>query len=145
MKIKFIKFSDPEFESVMIIRNTVFEQEQGAIAEQEIDEYDKSDETRYAIIYDGCEPVATGRIAQTPNGFKIGRIAVLKSQRGKGLGSVLVNALCDKAIETGAEYICVDSQLHAVGFYEKHGFKVVSDDEIIDRGIRHLPMRKDYD
>lgn len=142
MNIKFIKASDPEFESVMLIRNTVFEQEQGAVLEQEIDEYDKSDKTIYALLYDVNEPAATGRIAQTPTGFKIGRIAVMKSYRGRGLGAVLVDTLCDKARDMGASDIYVDAQLHAVEFYKKLGFSVISDTEITDRGLRHLPMRK---
>lgn len=142
MRIKFVKSSDSEFDKVMMIRNAVFEQEQGAIPEQEIDEYDKSDKTLYALIYDGDEPVATGRIARTSEGFKIGRIAVVKSQRGRGLGAVLVDTLCEKSKDMGADGIYVDSQLHAVEFYKKRGFKVISDNEITDRGIKHLPMRK---
>jgi predicted GNAT family N-acyltransferase len=144
MIIKFVNSSSLEFELVMKIRNTVFELEQGAIADEEIDEYDKSNDTVYALIYDNDEPVATGRIAKTNNGYKIGRIAVLKSQRGKGVGALLVNTLCDKAVQMGANDVLVDSQLHAIPFYEKQGFEIISDKEIIDRGIRHLPMRKHY-
>jgi predicted GNAT family N-acyltransferase len=144
MRIEFVNSSSFEFKYVMAIRNTVFELEQGAIAEEEIDDYDKSNDTVYALIYDGDEPVATGRIAQTDKGYKIGRIAVMKSQRGKGVGALLVNTLCDKAVQMGADNVLVDSQLHAVPFYKKQGFEVISDNEIIDRGIRHLPMRKHY-
>jgi predicted GNAT family N-acyltransferase len=144
MKIEFIKSSDSDFEKVMFIRNTVFEKEQGAILEEEIDEYDNSNETVYALIYDGEDAVATGRIAHTPKGYKIGRIAVMKSQRGKGVGAVLVNTLCDKSRQLGASDVFVDSQLHAVEFYKKQGFEIISNEEIIDRGIRHLPMRKQY-
>lgn len=142
MKTVFISSSSPEFESVMHIRNTVFEIEQGAIAEEELDSHDRAAETFYALVYDDNKPIATGRIAYTPKGFKIGRIAVLKDQRGRGTGALLVNALCDKAADLGAEYILVDAQLHAVPFYEKLGFSLTGESEITDRGIIHLPMRK---
>lgn len=142
MKTVFISSSSPEFEHVMHIRNTVFEIEQGAIAEEELDSYDGAAETLYALVYDGDEPVATGRIANTPKGLKIGRIAVLKSRRGRGTGALLVNALCDKALSLGAESILVDAQRHAVPFYEKLGFSPTGESEITDRGIIHLPMRK---
>ena len=142
MKTVFIRNTSPEFEPVMRIRNTVFEIEQGAIAEEELDSYDGDFETLYALIYDGNEPVATGRIAHTSKGLKIGRIAVLKEQRGRGTGALLVNALCDKASSYGAEFILVDAQLHAVPFYEKLGFSPTGESEITDRGIIHLPMRK---
>lgn len=137
--------NDDKFNIAMNIRNTVFELEQGAIAEEEIDKYDLNDKTVYLLIYDENEPCATGRIAFTDKGVKIGRIAVLKSQRGKGTGKYLVEQLCDKAARLGAKEIFVDSQLHAVGFYEKLGFEKTGENEITDRGIRHLPMIKRYE
>lgn len=142
MKTVFINHTSPEFKDVMYIRNTVFEKEQGAIAEEELDCYDADDKTVYTLLYENDKPVATGRIACTPYGFKIGRIAVLKSQRGRGTGAVLVKTLCDKAMELGAEFVLVDAQLHAVPFYEKLGFSPTGEREITDRGIIHLPMRK---
>lgn len=144
MKTVFLTNSSAEFENVMHIRNTVFEKEQGAVAEEELDCYDDDSKTVYVLLYDGDEPVATGRIALTPKGYKIGRIAVLKSQRGRGVGAVLVKTLCDKAVDSGAEFVLVDSQLHAVPFYEKLGFSPTGESEITDRGIIHLPMRKHY-
>lgn len=145
MKILCFDKNDDKFNIAMNIRNTVFELEQGAITEEEIDKYDLSDKTVYLLIYDDNEPCATGRIAFTDKGVKIGRIAVLKSQRGKGTGKYLVEQLCDKAVELGAKEIFVDSQLHAVGFYEHLGFEKTGESEITDRGIRHLPMIKRYE
>lgn len=143
MKLQFLTSKSDDFEKVMSIRNTVFEMEQNAIESEEIDLYDKSDETIYLLIYDGENAVATGRIAFTSNGVKIGRIAVLKSQRGKGTGALLVNALCEKCESLGYSEIHVDSQLHAIPFYEKQGFRLVSNEKIMDRGIVHLPMLKE--
>lgn len=145
MKILCFDKNDDKFNIAMNIRNTVFELEQGAIAEEEIDKYDLSDKTVYLLIFDDNEPCATGRIAFTDKGVKIGRIAVLKSQRGRGTGKYLVEQLCDKAVELGAKEIFVDSQLHAVGFYECLGFEKTGESEITDRGIRHLPMIKRYE
>lgn len=142
IKTEFFHNNDQGFAMVKQIRYTVFEMEQGAIEEQEIDSYDADPNTVYALIYDDKNAVATGRIALTPKGYKIGRIAVLKSQRGKGTGALLVNSLCEKACQMGAEFILVDAQLHAVPFYEKLGFAPTGEAEIVDRGIVHLPMRK---
>lgn len=142
MDIAFIHNYDAEFSMVMKIRNDVFGREQGAIVEEEIDVYDNDKSTIYMLIYDEMDAVATGRIAITPKGYKIGRIAVSKSQRGRGIGAVLVNGLCEKANEMGAKHIFVDAQLHAIPFYEKLGFAPTGESEIVDRGIVHLPMRK---
>lgn len=141
----YIDRTDEKFNIVMQIRNEVFEKEQGAIASQEIDLYDESDKTIYLLLYDGDSAVATGRIAFTDSGVKIGRIAVVSSQRGKGVGAVLVSSLCEKAQNMGAKFVLVDAQLHAIKFYEKLGFKSLEKPEIIDRGIRHLPMVKWYE
>lgn len=140
MKWIFFDKNDDKFNIAMQIRNAVFEAEQGAIMEEEIDEYDLSNETIYLLIFDGEEPCATGRIAITEKGVKIGRIAVTKSQRGKGTGKLLVNLLCEKAKENGADKIFVDAQLHAIPFYEKLGFAQTGEENIVDRGIEHSPM-----
>ncbi len=135
--IKFIGFNDAEFEYVKAIRTEVFTEEQGANASEEFDAYDKT--AVFALLYDKDKAVATARLAQTDNGFKIGRIAVLKQYRGKGLGAVIVRAVCEKAAREGAKTVFVDAQNYAVPFYEKLGFKVIGN-QIFDRGLPHIPM-----
>lgn len=136
--IKFIGFNDAEFEYVKAIRTEVFTEEQGANASEEFDAYDKT--AVFALLYDKDKAVATARLAQTDNGFKIGRIAVLKQYRGKGLGAVIVRAVCEKAAREGAKTVFVDAQNYAVPFYEKLGFNVIGN-QIFDRGLPHIPMR----
>lgn len=73
--------------------------------------------------------------------IKIGR--VLSVNHGMGLGKRLmldtINKLKkDKKIKK----IILNSQKHAVGFYEKLGFKIVSD-EFLEEGVVHLKMEKD--
>lgn len=138
--VQFFGCSDDNFSIVKKIRNDVFEVEQGAVANEEFDEYDSSENTVYLLLFDSQEAIATGRIAITPKGFKIGRIAVSQKYRGKGIGKLLVDSLCEKAFLMGADKIFVDSQLHAVNFYKKSGFELISNDVLVDRGLKHLPM-----
>lgn len=140
MNIMFFNCADNNFNKVRQIRTTVFTDEQGA-DKNEFDEYDSDKRTLYCLIEKDGVPVATGRLAFVEKGIKLGRIAVLKSERGKGTGRVLVGSLCKKAEEFGKD-IFVDAQLHAVPFYEKLGFVPTGEKEITDRGIQHLPMRK---
>lgn len=135
--IKFIRSSDSEFKAVKNIRSSVFTREQGADAVSEFDELD--DKADFALIYEADNPVATARLVMTDKGFKIGRIAVLKEYRGRGLGDLVVRAVLDKAFEQGTACVCVDAQNYAVPFYEKIGFKVIGE-EILDRGLPHIPM-----
>lgn len=138
MRIDFFDSSAAEFEIVKAIRTCVFTNEQCADADGEFDSYDST--SLFALLYDDeNEAVGTARIAKTAEGFKIGRIAVLKKCRGKGYGADIVRAVTDKAFEMGADKVLVDAQNYAVPFYEKLGFKVTGT-EITDRGLPHIPM-----
>ena len=131
MRIDFFDSSAAEFE---IVKAT---NEQGADADNEFDEYDKT--SLFALLYEGDKPVGTARIAETAAGIKIGRIAILKECRGKGYGADIVKAVTDRAFDMGADKVLVDAQNYAVPFYEKLGFKVIGA-EITDRGLPHIPM-----
>lgn len=136
--IVFISYDDPRFVLVRDIRTSVFTNEQGALAEKEFDKYDA--DSSFALLYDDEKCVGTARIAHTDIGIKIGRIAILKSERGKGLGALIVRAVTEKAFDMGAKTVFVDAQNYAVPFYQKLGFAVIGN-EIIDRGLPHIPMK----
>lgn len=138
-KIEFITSLDSRFCDVKRIRTTVFTNEQGAKADEEFDKYDNTAD--FALVVDEKGNIAgTGRVALTDKGYKIGRIAILKEYRGQHLGDMLVKALIQKAQQKGAKAVFVDSQLHAVAFYEKIGFAPCGQ-QIIDRGLEHIPMK----
>jgi ElaA protein len=69
---------------------------------------------------------------------KIGRVLTLK--HGSGIGKELLEQSL-KAIKENmpCDSICMDAQKHAVGFYEKFGFQVTSD-EFLEEGIVHVAM-----
>lgn len=141
LTIKYLRYDDEAFADVRALREAVFINEQGAVAEEEFDAYDKS-ALFILLLRDSC-PVATARIAKTPAGFKIGRIVVDKSERGSGYGALVVNTAVEKAVALGAEEVLVDAQTHAVSFYEKLGFRIIGS-ELMDRGLVHIPMRRDF-
>lgn len=142
-EIKFITPFDTDFSAVRDIRTDVFIAEQGVIASQEFDLFDEVTSGAYfAAAYDNGRVVGTGRLV-IGNKYKIGRIAVRREQRGKGIGGQIVSALLEKASSLGAERVYVDAQQKAVPFYEKFGFEVCGKD-IIDRGLPHSPMVKTF-
>lgn len=68
----------------------------------------------------------------------IGRVLTL--EHGKGMGKELmqqsINAIKEKM---KCKKIKMDAQTHAVGFYEKFGFKAVSED-FLEEGVLHRVM-----
>lgn len=69
---------------------------------------------------------------------RIGR--VLSVTHGIGLGTkVMTEAINDIKQNMKCQKICLDSQNHAIGFYEKLGFKAVSG-EFLEEGVIHVKM-----
>jgi len=118
------------------VRTLVFIEEQHVPPEEEWDGVD--DQCLHVLAFDANdEPIATGRLL--PDG-KIGRMAVLKEWRGKGVGSAILELLMDEAREQGHPAVKLAAQIHAIPFYEKFGFKVYGD-EFMDAGIPHYWMK----
>ena len=71
---------------------------------------------------------------------QIGRVAVIESLRGTGIGRMMMRQAISHVTENLTdEKIYLEAQTYAIGFYEKLGFKVISD-EFLDEGIPHKGM-----
>jgi len=126
------------------IRIRVFVEEQQVPPELEMDEYDESPgSAKHVLVMDGNIPAAAGRFVEyDQNTAKLQRIAVMRPYRGKGVGRELVLALEAWAAEEGYKASLLDAQCQAEGFYEKLGYKKVSEDVFLDAGIEHVRMKK---
>ena len=126
------------------IRIQVFVEEQGYRIEDDLVPAE-DDISLHLTVYDGDAPVGAARLMPyfKENAYKAGRIAVLPAYRGKGIGKQIVGALCDKAKALGAEILYLDSQEHAVPFYEACGFYRCS---VVhpDCGEPHMLMAKSF-
>jgi len=119
------------------IRRTVFMEEQGVSEQDELDGTDGA--CVHLIAYDSDIPVATGRIMITSEDFIIGRVATLKSHRGRGIATGLMQALIDACVVMGGERQILHAQTHARTFYEKLGF-IAYGEEFEEAGIPHIAM-----
>jgi predicted GNAT family N-acyltransferase len=118
------------------IRFEVFVKEQGVPAAIELDEADAR--SIHALAFDGSQVVGTARLL--PDGH-IGRMAVLKQFRGKGIGSALLVKLVEAAKQRGERTLVLSAQVHAVDFYRAHGFRPQG--EVYEEaGIAHQDMRR---
>jgi len=119
------------------IRNEVFMKEQNV---PEKDEHDGTDGACvHLVAYDSETPIATGRIMITRDDFIIGRVATIKSHRGRGIATHLMHALIDACVTMGGERQILHAQTHARAFYEKLGFTAYGE-EFDDAGIPHIAM-----
>ena len=121
------------------IREKVFIEEQNVPEELEWDEFDETSQHILALDNSG-KPVGTGRIK--PDG-QIGRMAVIKAWRNKGVGQSILDELLKLSLQSGQDEIYLHAQLTAIKFYEKSGFTINSD-EFMDAGIPHKTMIKRF-
>lgn len=91
------------------------------------------------IVKQSNQCVGTGRLVWKKEYYKIGRIAIDPNERGKQYGEFVVRLLLKEAFQLGAEKVLVHSQLHAIGFYEKLGFRKEGN-EVVELGVLHQPM-----
>nr|WP_290443924.1 GNAT family N-acetyltransferase [Halomonas sp. Ps84H-12] len=121
-------------EPASLIRRIVFIDEQQVPQEEEWDGRDT--ECLHFLATLNGEPVGTARLL--PDGH-IGRVAVLSSARGTGIGYQLMEAAIKAAREAGHSHAALSAQLHALAFYERLGF-VAHGDVFMDAGIPHREM-----
>lgn len=137
----FTELSTSELYEILKARTEVFLLEQNIVC-QDMDDID------YNSLH--CFFMEEGKVIAYLRAYyinekvvKIGRVLTLKHGVGNGRELML------KSIETIKEKmpckkITVGAQKHAVGFYQKYGFKV-SSDEFLEEGVVHIGMELDYD
>src|SRR6185503_14045852 len=119
------------------IRFAVFVGEQNVPHDIELDEMDAK--SLHAIAFEETgKAIGTGRLL--PEG-KIGRMAVLKEWRRRGVGADLLEALVGEARRRGLAEVNLSAQLQAAEFYRAHGF--VGEGKLYEEaGILHQAMRR---
>ena len=124
-------------DDAVFVRTTVFIDEQGF--ENELDGNDKI--SRHIVIYDNNKPVATCRVFCQNGKYKLGRVAVLKSCRGKGYGKAVCEAAEDFVREKGGDSLHLNSQIPVIDFYKKLGYETVGG-IFLEEDVEHIAMVK---
>ena len=119
------------------LRFAIFVGEQNVPSGIELDDMDEKCVHAVAFDVDG-KPIGTGRLL--PDGH-IGRMAVVKEWRRRGIGAEILQALIGEAGKRGHKDVVVSAQLQAAEFYRGQGF--VAEGKVYpDAGILHQKMRK---
>lgn len=118
------------------VRHEVFIVEQAVPSNLELDEFDAV--STHVVAYSiANEALGTGRLL--PDGH-IGRVAVLKAWRGRGIGWQIMQALMQQARRQGLRRVELSAQYHARSFYEDMGFQAEGG-IYMEAGIEHIAMR----
>jgi predicted GNAT family N-acyltransferase len=137
VRVALVDWAEAE-KAIRAIRQAVFIYEQAVPEELEWDGLDPV--CAHVLAWNEIgEAVGTARIQAEGT---IGRMAVLKGWRGRGVGAALLRTLLDMAARQGLSRVTLSAQTHAIGFYERAGFHVVGE-PFMDAGIPHRLMVKD--
>lgn len=119
-----------------LIRQQVFIIEQGVPVELEWDEHDDA-ATHWLALDCQQRPIGCARLLS--NGC-VGRMAVMQTQRGKGIGRALLRAAAAFCKKKGYQTVRLSAQLHAIPFYERVGF-IICSEAYLDANILHMDMQ----
>ena len=130
-----------DIEECLRIREEVFIVEQSVPVDLERDEHD-SKALHFIARADG-RSVGTARVVLRDNctSAKIGRVAVCRSNRGFGIGKLLIAAIEATPDLKHVHNFLLDAQTHALQFYARLGYEAYGE-EFMDAGIPHRHMRK---
>jgi predicted GNAT family N-acyltransferase len=120
------------------LRHAVFVLEQNVPEEIERDQYDAG-AIHVVAIAEG-DVVGVLRIVDMGEHAKIGRVAVRKDWRGKGVARTMMQYAMDLSRRNGQPRFYLSAQLDALGLYEKLGFSAFGE-PFVEAGIDHVAMK----
>ena len=103
----------------------------------DLDGRDAEPGTRHVVLREDDRVVGYARVLDDKQEWRIGRVALARSGRGRGLADVLMETALQVCPDRD---VVLDAQAPLVGWYESLGFRV-SGAEFLDDGIPHVPMR----
>jgi len=135
-RVKRVTWQESETE-LRILREFVFIGEQNVPPELE---WDGKDESCVHILVQDDKGRGIGTARMTPEG-QIGRMAVLRAWRNRGVGSDMLTALITIARARQLARVQLDAQTHAIDFYLRHDF-IAQGEIFMDANIPHQHMTR---
>jgi predicted GNAT family N-acyltransferase len=128
-----------DLDGAIAVRTEVFVAEQGVPVEEELDGRD--DEALHLVALDPEDGRVVGTLRLLFDGttVKVGRVAVERAGRRRGLAAAMLEEALAEGRRRGATRARLASQVDVVALYERAGFKVESP-EFVEAGIPHVWM-----
>lgn len=132
--------TEAELEGAVNVRMRVFVAEQRIAPEEEMDDADGT-ATHAIALYSG-QVIGTGRLLYRDDGSaQIGRMAVDRQYRRRGIGGRILAFLEEEARAQGVRNCLLHAQVYVKAFYAGFGY-VEHGDLFLEAGISHVEMRK---
>lgn len=130
----------------MALRWEVFVCEQAVPMILEIDARDLDPKVMHlnAVSGEGKTLGVVRIIPDQPGHYHLGRLAVRRDDRNRGIGKTLVEAAHEyvsaHTLRGHTATVILDAQIHARGFYEAIGYNATTENTFFDAGIEHIEM-----
>jgi predicted GNAT family N-acyltransferase len=128
-----------DLRGALALRELVFCEEQGVPREEELDQHDQQARHVVALEQRSGGVIGTLRLLLESGEAKIGRVAVAREWRRRGVALRMLELALDAARARRTARVRLAAQLDAVALYEKAGFAVESE-TFEEAGIAHVWM-----
>ena len=92
----------------------------------------------------GNRLVGVGRVHfNSPEQAQVRYMAVEPDVAGQGIGSLILRGLEERAARRGAKTVVLNAREKALGFYRKHGYRLLDQSGTLFNSIVHWAMEKD--
>ncbi|MBC7721484.1 MAG: GNAT family N-acetyltransferase [Pedobacter sp.] len=140
MALKFIDYGTPEYNQMIDLRMQILRTPLGLSFTKEDLEKEKNDMLLGCFDEERLEACCLLTEVE-PGTVKLRQMAVLDGLQGKGIGRALMNFAENVARDAGYKKLTMHARKTAVGFYEKLGYNI-SSDEFEEVTVPHFEMEK---
>jgi predicted GNAT family N-acyltransferase len=140
MALKIIEHGSLEYAKMVQLRNEILRKPLGLQFSD--DELAKEENDILIGAFDDDDILACCMLTQeSKEKVRLRQMAVLNNLQGKGIGATMMNFAENVARDHGFQVMSMHARKSAVGFYEKLGYKI-SSDEFTEVTIPHFEMQK---
>ena len=140
MALKIIDHGSNEYQQMIKLRDDILRKPLGlGFSPQELE--NEKDNMLIGAFEDDDMLGCCMLVEDNPETVRLRQMAVLNDLQGKGIGRALMNFAENLGRDRGYKVMSMHARKNAVGFYEKMGYKVASD-EFTEITIPHYVMEK---
>lgn len=138
MNIKIAKETN-DINTCYKLREIIFIKGQNVSEERERDNLDKI-AVHFLLSDDENKPIGVARVVKSQKFASVERVGILEEYRKNGAGFFLMQNIINYCEQQNFTKIFLGAQEHALKFYGKLGFKIISE-KYMDANIPHFKMQ----